>query len=41
MPWSIALPQAIFASPILSVATPVAGGSLVGYLVNSQCLPAH
>ncbi|KAH8429368.1 TspO/MBR family protein [Aspergillus melleus] len=34
MPWSIALPQAIFASPIISVATPMAGGSLIGYLVN-------
>ncbi|BCS21546.1 TspO/MBR family protein [Aspergillus puulaauensis] len=34
MPWSIALPQAIFESPLLSTLTPVATGSAVGYLVN-------
>lgn len=34
MPWSIALPQAIFQSPLLSTLTPVATGSAVGYLVN-------
>ncbi|KAI9369384.1 TspO/MBR-related protein [Aspergillus egyptiacus] len=34
MPWSLALPQAIFASPLLSTLTPIATGSAVGYLVN-------
>ena len=36
MPWSFALPQAVFGSPILSVATPLTTGSLVGYLVNRE-----
>ncbi|KAL4914335.1 TspO/MBR-related protein [Aspergillus aurantiobrunneus] len=34
MPWSFALPQAIFEYPLLSTLTPVATGSAVGYLVN-------
>ncbi|KAL3478276.1 TspO/MBR-related protein [Aspergillus californicus] len=34
MPWSFALPQAIFASPLLSTFTPIATGSTIGYLVN-------
>lgn len=41
MPLSITLPQAIFASPILSVATPMAGGSLIGYLVNGSVSSAN
>ncbi|KAF9884132.1 hypothetical protein FE257_002253 [Aspergillus nanangensis] len=36
MPWSVALPQELFASPILSVLTPITTGSLVGYLVNRR-----
>ncbi|RHZ51658.1 TspO/MBR family protein [Aspergillus thermomutatus] len=34
MPWSFALPQEFFTSPVLAVATPIGVGSLVGYLVN-------
>ncbi|KAL4895906.1 TspO/MBR-related protein [Aspergillus ambiguus] len=34
MPWSAALPQTLFTSPVLSVAAPITAGSLVGYLVN-------
>ncbi|KAL3485036.1 TspO/MBR-related protein [Aspergillus germanicus] len=34
MPWSFALPEAIFASPLLSTFTPIAAGCTVGYLVN-------
>ncbi|KAL3458360.1 TspO/MBR-related protein [Aspergillus heterothallicus] len=34
MPWSLALPSAIFASPLLSTFTPIATGCTVGYLVN-------
>lgn len=34
MPWSFALPQAVFASPYLSTLTPVATGSTIGWLVN-------
>ncbi|OJJ79936.1 TspO/MBR family protein [Aspergillus glaucus CBS 516.65] len=34
MPWSFALPQAVFASLILSTASPLAAGMLTGYLVN-------
>ncbi|KAF5865957.1 hypothetical protein ETB97_001533 [Aspergillus alliaceus] len=36
MAWSIALPREIFASPILSVATPTTAGLLIGYLVNRK-----
>jgi hypothetical protein len=36
MPWSFALPQEFFTSPVLAVATPISVGSLVGYLVNSM-----
>jgi hypothetical protein len=39
MPWSPALPQALFTSPSLSTTTPVAIGSFVGYLVNREHLP--
>ncbi|KAJ5084895.1 hypothetical protein NUU61_009474 [Penicillium alfredii] len=34
MPWSFALPQPIFASPFLAVATPIATGNVVALLVN-------
>ncbi|KAL4931394.1 TspO/MBR family protein [Aspergillus undulatus] len=34
MPWSFALPQAIFESPLLATLTPIATGSTIGYLVN-------
>ncbi|KAL4802512.1 TspO/MBR family-domain-containing protein [Aspergillus unguis] len=36
MPWSFALPQAVFASPYISTLFPVATGSAVGYLVNRR-----
>ncbi|KAI9927039.1 hypothetical protein ASPWEDRAFT_46504 [Aspergillus wentii DTO 134E9] len=36
MPWSLAIPQPVFASPILSVGLPITTGSLVGYLVNRR-----
>ncbi|KAF4179709.1 hypothetical protein CNMCM7927_001762 [Aspergillus lentulus] len=36
MPWSFALPQELFTSPVLAVATPIGVGCLVGYLVNSH-----
>ncbi|KAJ5280477.1 hypothetical protein N7478_005849 [Penicillium angulare] len=34
MPWSFALPQGVFASPLLSVATPIVGGTVTALLVN-------
>ncbi|KAJ5103218.1 hypothetical protein N7532_003747 [Penicillium argentinense] len=34
MPWSFALPQGVFTSPLLSVATPIIGGTAVALLVN-------
>ncbi|KAG2415241.1 hypothetical protein HFD88_006432 [Aspergillus terreus] len=36
MPWSVALPQTLFTSPVLSVLTPITAGSLIGYLVNTR-----
>ncbi|KAL5338007.1 TspO/MBR-related protein [Aspergillus crustosus] len=36
MPWSFALPHAIFESPFLSTLTPIATGTTVGYLVNRR-----
>ncbi|KAL4881831.1 TspO/MBR-related protein [Aspergillus karnatakaensis] len=36
MPWSFALPHAIFESPLLSTLTPIATGSTIGYLVNRR-----
>ncbi|KAJ5212376.1 uncharacterized protein N7498_004022 [Penicillium cinerascens] len=34
MPWSFALPQAVFASPLLAVGTPIVGGTAVALLTN-------
>ncbi|PWY89544.1 TspO/MBR-related protein [Aspergillus sclerotioniger CBS 115572] len=36
MPWSTALPQAIFANPLASVVTPITTGSLIGYHTNRK-----
>ncbi|KAJ5788765.1 hypothetical protein N7457_003755 [Penicillium paradoxum] len=36
MPWSFALPQAIFGSPILAVATPITAGTAVALLTNRK-----
>ncbi|GLB12611.1 hypothetical protein AtubIFM57258_010653 [Aspergillus tubingensis] len=36
MPWSAALPQAMFAHPLVSIVTPIATGSLVGYHTNRK-----
>ncbi|GKZ17643.1 hypothetical protein AbraIFM66951_011754 [Aspergillus brasiliensis] len=36
MPWSAALPQAMFAHPLVSVVTPIATGSLIGYYTNRK-----
>ncbi|PWY74432.1 benzodiazepine receptor family protein [Aspergillus heteromorphus CBS 117.55] len=36
MPWSIVLPQAIFANPLLSVVTPITTGTLIGIQTNRQ-----
>lgn len=36
MPWSAALPQAMFAHPLVSVVTPITTGSLVGYHTNRE-----
>ncbi|PYH44871.1 TspO/MBR family protein [Aspergillus saccharolyticus JOP 1030-1] len=36
MPWSIALPQAIFSSPVLSVAAPITAGTFIGFQTNKQ-----
>lgn len=36
MPWSFALPQPIFASPILAVATPITTGIGVALLTNRE-----
>ncbi|KAJ5683542.1 hypothetical protein N7462_006707 [Penicillium macrosclerotiorum] len=41
MPWSFALPQAIFDSPLLAIATPIAGGSLVALLTNHRYYPGN
>lgn len=38
MPWSFALPQVMFTSPLLAVATPIVTGSAVGLLTNRECL---
>ncbi|KAJ5641657.1 hypothetical protein N7490_005657 [Penicillium lividum] len=34
MPWSFALPQGVFTSPVLAVATPIIGGTVTALLVN-------
>ncbi|KAJ5649508.1 uncharacterized protein N7484_003231 [Penicillium longicatenatum] len=34
MPWSFALPQGVFTSPLLAVATPIIGGTTTALLVN-------
>ncbi|KAJ5888598.1 TspO/MBR-related protein [Penicillium taxi] len=34
MAWSFVLPQSVFTSPLLAVATPVAGGMIVALLTN-------
>ena len=39
MPWSVALPQAIFAHPLVSVVTPITTGSLIGYHTNRELAP--
>ncbi|PYH99607.1 benzodiazepine receptor family protein [Aspergillus ellipticus CBS 707.79] len=36
MPWSAALPQAVFTNPLVSVVTPITTGCLVGYQTNRQ-----
>ncbi|RAK76611.1 TspO/MBR family protein [Aspergillus fijiensis CBS 313.89] len=36
MPWSIVLPQAVFTSPLLSVAAPIAAGTFIGFQTNKQ-----
>lgn len=36
MPWSFALPQAVFASPLLAVGTPIVGGTAVALLTNRE-----
>jgi len=36
MPWSFALPQGVFTSPLLAVATPIIGGTTTALLVNRK-----
>lgn len=36
MPWSIALPQPIFTSPLVAVATPIVGGTTIALLTNRE-----
>lgn len=36
MPWSFALPQQVFTSPLLAVGTPIVGGTAIALLVNRE-----
>ncbi|KAJ5919838.1 hypothetical protein N7454_009673 [Penicillium verhagenii] len=38
MPWSFALPQGVFTSPLLAIATPIIGGTTTALLVNPPTL---